>query len=446
MKIKTRLRLNTGISLFVAMLMVLSLVWSFWDFDRNDRNVKLVEEMRKTAFERIALRDDYLLYREERAIIQWQAKSETLRGLLKTAAGRFTTIEDKALLQEARQNFDTTFSTFSAILEKQRREKRRANRNFAFYEADSRQIGQVFLKSYALMDSIGRLYATTEMAETRARNRAAFLIIFFFAGGGILIIINSTFLNRTLAKRLKVLADGIKIIGDGNLDYHLEATDADDELSGLAWASNEMAYKLKKSYTSINNLENEIVERKRAEEAIHLQSVIMSHMAEGVVLSKVSDSTIVYANPKFEEMFGYIHEELVGKVISTINAPIMDKSQEDVAKEIQRVLKTTGVWRGEINNKKKDGTLFWCYASVSTFEHSEHGTVWVATHVDVTARKLAEEEIKSLTEELEQRVAQRTAELTVKTEELERINNVFVDRELRMIELKARIKELEKKT
>jgi hypothetical protein len=60
-------------------------------------------------------------------------------------------------------------------------------------------------------------------------------------------------------------------------------------------------------------------------------------------------------------------------------------------------------------------------------------------------RTQAEEKIKLMNEELEQRVIDRTAELSVKTTELERINKVFVDRELRMRELKARIAELERK-
>lgn len=63
---------------------------------------------------------------------------------------------------------------------------------------------------------------------------------------------------------------------------------------------------------------------------------------------------------------------------------------------------------------------------------------------DVTERRKAEEEIKRLYAELEQRVIKRTAELSAKTAELERLNRVFVDRELKMRELKERIAKLEK--
>ena len=65
--------------------------------------------------------------------------------------------------------------------------------------------------------------------------------------------------------------------------------------------------------------------------------------------------------------------------------------------------------------------------------------------VEALQRNKAEEKIKKINLELEKRVAERTEDLLTKTIELERINRVFVDRELRMRELKARIEELEKK-
>ncbi|MGV8057492.1 MAG: histidine kinase N-terminal 7TM domain-containing protein [Smithellaceae bacterium] len=85
----------------------------------------------------------------------------------------------------------------------------------------------------------------------------------------------------------------------------------------------------------------------------------------------------------------------------------------------------------------------------STFQgnYDENGDLIsiVGTVLDVTERNLAEEKIHKLNAELEQKVVERTAELAAKTADLERINKVFVGRELRMRELKARINELEKK-
>src|SRR4030042_3205424 len=264
MKIRIRLRLNTLISLGVIMLIMLSIAWTFWEIDRADRNKNVVLEMRKEACERILLRDEYLLYREERAGIQWRAKSEILQGLLESGAGRFTSKKDKGLLQDARKDFDTTFSGFSAILDKYKREKRSVGRKVAFDEADSRLIGQVFLKAYALQDSINRLYESTEMEAVTTRNRGFILIIFFVLGGGVAIILNSIVAGRIVAKGVTKLHEEVGIIGSGNLDYLIDAK-GDDEFAALARASNDMAARLKESHTSMASLQQEIIERKRAE-------------------------------------------------------------------------------------------------------------------------------------------------------------------------------------
>jgi CheY-like chemotaxis protein len=62
---------------------------------------------------------------------------------------------------------------------------------------------------------------------------------------------------------------------------------------------------------------------------------------------------------------------------------------------------------------------------------------------EIAVRKRAEEELHILNEELEQRVKQRTAELEENNKELYKMNRLFVDRELKMIELKGKILELE---
>jgi len=69
----------------------------------------------------------------------------------------------------------------------------------------------------------------------------------------------------------------------------------------------------------------------------------------------------------------------------------------------------------------------------------------VKLEAEVAERQKAQDELEKLNEELEQRVKQRTAELEVKNSDLEKMLKAFVGRELRMVELKKRIGELEAK-
>ena len=137
-------------------------------------------------------------------------------------------------------------------------------------------------------------------------------------------------------------------------------------------------------------LQADIIERKLVEKELQLHSVIMANLAEGVYLIRASDGVILFANPRFEEMFGYESGGLVGNNVSIVNAPT-EKSPEETAKEIIGYLNKNKVWSGEIKNIKKDGTTFWCDARVTKFDHPDYGTVWVSVHSDITEHKQAEE-------------------------------------------------------
>jgi hypothetical protein len=63
---------------------------------------------------------------------------------------------------------------------------------------------------------------------------------------------------------------------------------------------------------------------------------------------------------------------------------------------------------------------------------------------DITQWKDAEKVIYKLNADLEQRVNERTTELKEIIAQLEEINRAFVGRELKMVELKERIAELER--
>ena len=143
------------------------------------------------------------------------------------------------------------------------------------------------------------------------------------------------------------------------------------------------------------HLKLEIEKRRQIEEMLQLHSEVIRHMGGGTVVIRRRDDVIVYANPSFEEMFGYFPGELVGKKASVLHAPNAGENAEEVYLKIVQTLNDLWTWSGEILNVKKGGTLLWCRTSISTFESSRYGTVWVGVFEDITERKEMEEALRS---------------------------------------------------
>jgi PAS domain S-box-containing protein len=92
----------------------------------------------------------------------------------------------------------------------------------------------------------------------------------------------------------------------------------------------------------------------------------------------------------------------------------------------------------------KDGSIRWVQTTLVPRVDAEGELLsYDGVITDITGRKQAEEKIFRLNEELEERVRERTKELERRNHELEQMNKAFVGRELRMVELKGRIAELE---
>lgn len=122
---------------------------------------------------------------------------------------------------------------------------------------------------------------------------------------------------------------------------------------------------------------------------LELYSVITRNMAEGICLVRASDGVVVYANPKFEQMFGYESGELGGKHVSILNYGTDQGSGQAVYDRILAQIAEQGEATYEVQNLKKDGTVFWCEATTTMFDHPTYGTVLVAVQQDITDRKQA---------------------------------------------------------
>jgi PAS domain S-box-containing protein len=195
----------------------------------------------------------------------------------------------------------------------------------------------------------------------------------------------------------------IENVIDGVVITFLDLSERKRGEAALCQAYDELDQRVKERTAELakanKQMKKEIDERKRSEENLRLHQKIIENMAEGVYLIRAGDGLIVYTNPKFEEMFGYGSGELMGKHVSILNAPT-EKTPEETAEEIIQSLKKSGIWIGEVNNIKKDGTSFWCHANVSTFNHPEYGEVWISVHEDIMQHKKAEDALRVSEEQL----------------------------------------------
>lgn len=128
----------------------------------------------------------------------------------------------------------------------------------------------------------------------------------------------------------------------------------------------------------------DISERKRAEDVLRKFSRVIEQTASTVVITN-AEGIIEYVNPHFSEITGYAVEEVVG------NRPNILKSghtAESTYDELWRTIKSGQVWRGEFNNRRKDGTLYWESAIVSPVRDSGGAiTHFVAIQDDISQRK-----------------------------------------------------------
>lgn len=135
-----------------------------------------------------------------------------------------------------------------------------------------------------------------------------------------------------------------------------------------------------------------ITERKQAENNLSIAAIVFeSH--EGMFVTDAY-SNILRVNSAFTEITGYSAEEAVGQTPRLISSGRQDK---EFYKAMWGDLKKTGVWEGEIWNRRKNGEVYPEHLTITAVrDASGIVTNYVATLTDITMSKAASDEIKNL--------------------------------------------------
>ena len=116
------------------------------------------------------------------------------------------------------------------------------------------------------------------------------------------------------------------------------------------------------------------------------QSVIQSPVS---VVITTSEGDIEYVNPKFIKLTGYSLKEVLGKKYSFLSSGKNDHDSYDL---MWKTIKSGNEWRGEFQNKKKSGELFWEFVTISSIKDQDGQIInFIAVKEDITERKRQEQ-------------------------------------------------------
>jgi PAS domain S-box-containing protein len=153
-------------------------------------------------------------------------------------------------------------------------------------------------------------------------------------------------------------------------------------------------------------------EKRRTEERFRL----LVEAAQEGIWTIDTDNRTTYANHFLAEMFGYTVEEMMGRQVFDF----MDEEGRRIATRNLELRRQGQSGVQDFKFTRKDGTPVWTMMSSNPI-HDEEGryTGALAMVADITRRREAEEQVRQLNARLEQRIAERTAQLEFSNRELE---------------------------
>lgn len=185
---------------------------------------------------------------------------------------------------------------------------------------------------------------------------------------------------------------------------------------------------------------DDVTERRDAEQSLDrvmkaLRSYKFALDASAIVAMTDPKGRISYVNEKFCEISKYRREELMGQDHRILNSGYHPKS---FFRQLFSTIKSGRVWRGDIRNRAKDGSLYWVSTTIVPFlDDRGEPESYIAIRYEITERKLAEAALERTVRDLavaREAEAQRAEALKEAHDRLEEANRQIREEQQKMIQ------------
>jgi PAS domain S-box-containing protein len=153
----------------------------------------------------------------------------------------------------------------------------------------------------------------------------------------------------------------------------------------------------------------DITERKKNEEALRKQAVLIDLSPDGIIVRKLGGEITFWSNGA-ETLYGWTKQEAVGQQTHSLFKTVFPRPLKDIIRE----LKQNGHWSGELIHRTKDGQQI-VVQSRWLLQFNDKGCIVdiLESNVNITKLKQAEEALKKAYDTLEEKVRERTTELEI---------------------------------